>query len=223
MAHFPFLSFNWRQYLPSGLRASPLQSKQIHDGWRLPGGAAISIRAVKPDDGPLLQELVRSLSLTSRYRRFFYPLHELTPDMLARFTQADPTGSMTLIAVVRDKGKEVAAGMAQCIAEPYPERADFAVVVADEWQRAGIASRLLRNLVCIARAAGIERLEGDILSENEPMLRLLAGMGFAFGPHPDGTYLTTSRKELVSPSAWNCSPLTALAARSASDQPAIPA
>jgi acetyltransferase len=173
---------------------------------------------VKPDDGPLLQELVSGLSLTSRYRRFFYPLHELTPDMLARFTQADPTGSVTLLAVVRDQGREVAVGMAQCVADPYPERGDFALVVADAWQRAGIAARLLRNIICIARTAGIERLEGDVLSENEPMLRLLAGMDFEFDPHPDGAYLATARRELVSASAWKCSALTALAARAASSR-----
>jgi GNAT superfamily N-acetyltransferase len=223
MAELPSRSYNWRQYLQSALNIAPLlpQSKQVHDSWRLADGTAIRIRAVKPDDGPLLQELVSGLSLTSRYRRFFYPLHELTPDMLARFTQADPTGSITLLAVVRDQGREVAVGMAQCVADPYPERGDFALVVTDAWQRAGIAARLLRNIICIARTAGIERLEGDVLSENEPMLRLLAGMDFEFDPHPDGAYLARARRELVSASAWKCSALTALAARAASSRPAI--
>lgn len=202
------LQLNWRQYLQM---LTPLHAaEEIHDTWRLADGTPIRIRAVRPGDGPLMQALVGALSLTSRYRRFFYPLHELTPDMLARFTQSDPTGSITLLALVNENGREVAVGMAQCVAEPYPERGDFALVVADAWQRTGIASRLLRNLICIARTAGIERLEGDVLSENDPMLRLLAGMDFEFEPHPDGAYLTKARRELVS-AAWKCSPLTALA------------
>jgi GNAT superfamily N-acetyltransferase len=224
MADLPSRAFNWRQYLQFALKIAPLlpQSEQIRDSWRLADGTAISIRAVTPDDGPLLQELVSNLSLTSRYRRFFYPLHELTPDMLARFTQADPMGSMTLLAVVRDKGREVAVGMAQCVAEPYPERGDFALAVTDAWQRAGIAARLLRNLICIARTAGIEGLEGDVLAENEPMLRLLVGMDFEFEPHPDGAYLIRARREVVSSSAWKCSPLTRLATRAASSAAFMP-
>jgi RimJ/RimL family protein N-acetyltransferase len=204
MPGLPSLALNWRQF------PSP-ESKAVDNSWRLSDGTAVRIRAVKPDDGPLLQELVASLSLTSRYRRFFYPVHELTPDLLARFTWADPAGSMTLLAVIRDQGREVAIGMAQCVAEPYPEVGEFAVVVADAWHRAGVATRLLRKLICIARAAGIERLEGDVLSENEPMLRLLAGMDFEFRSHPDGAYLTRAHRELVS-AAWKCSPLPGLVA-----------
>lgn len=209
MAFLPTSTSNWRQYLQFGRK---LQPREIHDSWRLANGKSIRIRAVRPDDGPLMQQLVASLSLTSRYRRFFYPIHELTPDMLARFTQADPMHALTLLAVVRDGDSEVAVGMAQCMVDSSPRQADFALVVSDEWQRTGIATRLLRNLICIARAAGIERMEGDVLAENEPMLRLLVGMDFVFEPHPDGAYLTRACRDLVSP-AWKCSPLTALAAR----------
>jgi RimJ/RimL family protein N-acetyltransferase len=205
MLRSPSSSLNWRQFLLPGL-------KEAQDSWRLANGTAVRIRTVKPDDGALLQELVGSLSLNSRYRRFFYPIRELTPDLLARFTQSDPAGSMTLLAVVYDKGREVAIGMAQCVAEPYPEVGEFAVVVADAWHRAGIATRLLRRLICTARTAGIERLEGDVLSENEPMLRLLMGMGFEFGPHPDGAYLTRAHRGLVS-AAWKCSAMPGLVAR----------
>jgi acetyltransferase len=222
MTRFSSFISDWRQYLQTGMRAP---AKDVDDSWRLADGTAIRIRAVRAGDGALLQDLVKSLSLTSRYRRFFYPIHELTPDMLARFTQAEPTASMTLLAVMHDRGREVAVGMAQCVAEPYPGRADLALVVTDAWQRAGIGSRLLRNLICIARASGIERLEGDVLSENEPMRQLLSGIGFSFDSHPDGAYLTRAGIAILSPQC-ECSPLVALAAfgaftDSSGNQPAI--
>jgi acetyltransferase len=209
MLLFSTTASHWRHTLQLGRK---LQPREIHDSWRLVNGRSVRIRAVKPDDGPLMQQLVAGLSVTSRYRRFFYPIHELTPDMLARFTQVDPAHALTLLAVVRDGGREVAVGMAQCMVEAMPGEADFALVVADEWQRAGIATRLLRNLICIARTAGLARLEGDVLAENEPMLRLLVGMEFAFDPHPDGAYLVRAYTNLM-PSGWKCSPLTALVAQ----------
>lgn len=210
--HFAYSSV-LRQFLPFRPDATPPRprlSSEIHDSWKRHDGTVITIRAAGADDGPLMQALVHGLSLRSRYHRFFYPAHELTPDMLARFTQADPRGAFTLLAVVWEQDEEVAVGMAQYVATPYPMRGEFAVVINDAWQRTGIATRLLRNLICVARAAGIERLEGDILSENLPMLELMRRMGFTLDAHPDGLYLTKAWKALSVPE-WNCSALAALA------------
>ncbi|WP_158590469.1 GNAT family N-acetyltransferase [Noviherbaspirillum cavernae] len=204
-------SFHWWRYLRPGPGNGASPSAPMRDRWRLKNGAAVAIRVAQSGDAPLMQDMVRGLSMESRYHRFFYPVRELTPDLLDRFVQADPMGSMTLLAV-SGKGKdEVAVGMAQCAADPYPLRGEFAVVVTDAWQRLGIATRLLRNVICIARAAGIERLEGDIMSDNEPMRRLLAGMGFETGIHPDGAYLEKAWKVLDQPTR-DCSGLTGLVA-----------
>lgn len=208
------LRLNWKSRLPFNLRAPPWASHsgEIHDIWRLRDGTAILLRAARAEDGPLLQELVQGLSLQSRYHRFFYPLHELPPDMLARFTQHDPTGAITLLALIRQNGHASAIAMAQYVAEPYPQRCDFAVVVADAWQGGGLGRHLIRTLICIAREAGIERIEGDILAENTPMLRLISRMGFTLSEHEDGPYLRKATKTLEIPE-WKCSPLTQLAAR----------
>jgi acetyltransferase len=117
--------------------------------------------------------------------------------------------AMNLLAVIRENGEEIAVGMVQYVADPYPSRGEFAAAVADAWQRRGIATRLLRNLICIARTAGVEHLQGDILSENEAMIGLMVSMGFDLDLHPDGAHLMTARKEVVAP-AWTCSPLTGL-------------
>lgn len=206
--------FNWKQYLPFTFHGSDHGGSDVHDTWRLHDGSAITLRAVRADDGPLMQQLVRGLSLQSRYQRFFYPLHELTPDLLARFTQCDPKGAMTLLALARQNGRQVAVAMAQYVADPYPQRCDFAVVVADAWQGHGLGTRLIQTLACIAHAAGIGRIEGDILTENEAMQRLVSRMGFELTQHEDGAYLMKASKELGMAQP-KCSPLIELAAQAA--------
>ncbi len=201
--------FNWKQVLPFGRNRS-LETGEVHDTWRLRDGTAVTLRPARYTDGPLIQDMVRGLSLQSRYRRFFYPVHELTPDMLERFTQSDPLAAMTLLAVIQENRKEVVVAMAQYVAEGYPEHCDFAIVVADDWQRRSIAKRMIQALVCIARAVGIRHIQGDVLTENEPMRRLMLGMGFALMQHKDGAYLRKASKVLEAPE-WKCSPLTALA------------
>lgn len=204
------LAFNWKYFLPLGHHATP----GVRDTWRLWDGTAVTLRAAGADDGALMQELVRGLSMASRYQRFFYPVHELTPDMLARFTHNAPTEAMTLLAVVQQNGREMVIAMAQYVADRYPESCEFAVVVADEWQHAGLGKRLIQTLVCMARAAGIARIEGDVLAENEAMKRLLLGLGFRVTQHADGAYLRKAWKELDVPT-WKCSPLTVLAGQAA--------
>ena len=200
----------WSQSLQPLLKAL-LPTRELHDTWRLRDGTAIRIRVARAADAPLMQALVRGLSLRSRYQRFFYPAHELPPDMLERFTQADPMRVITLLAVVLRDGEDTAVGMAQYVVVAAPDIAEYAVVVDDAWQRAGIARRLLHNLTCVARAAGVQRMDGDVLSENEAMRALLFAMGFEMGPHPDGTYLRRSWKRLTVPEG-KCSELKGLVA-----------
>ena len=50
---------------------------EARDAWRLADGTAIMLRAVRPDDGERMQALIQGLSMQSRYRRFFYPIHQL--------------------------------------------------------------------------------------------------------------------------------------------------
>ncbi|MES2070203.1 MAG: GNAT family N-acetyltransferase [Pseudomonadota bacterium] len=164
---------------------------------------AVSIRAARQDDGPSIQALVSRLSLKSRYYRFFFPLHSLSDDMLARFTHAYPESDVSLLACVEQDGKELVVGMANYVVEAKSGQAEYAVVVADDWQHQGIATRLIKNLICIASTAGLEKLYGDVLAENTPMLRLLSRLGFSSGPHADGGYLRTTWKSLeIYP--WKC-------------------
>lgn len=205
---FTLLSIPIAWKLPQLFRAP--SSREVHDTWRLKDGTSVVLRATRAGDGELIQDMVRGLSDKARYQRFFSPIHELTPRMLDRFTRNAATEAMTLVAVIQQDGKEVAIAMAQYVADPYPERCDFGVVVADEWQRSGLGRKLIESLICIARAAGFERIEGDVLVENVPIHRLMRDMDFRFGPHPDGAYLSRVKKALVAEKR-KCTPLTALA------------
>lgn len=169
---------------------------QVHDTWRLRDGSTVRLRPARSLDAGLIQDMVRGLSMESRYHRFFYPLHELPPELLDRFTRAEPTGAMNLLATQMRDGREHVIGMAQYVAEGYPEHADFAVVVADERQRNGIATRMVRALVRVARGAGIGRIQGDVLAENEPMRALMMEMGFRVERHPEDVLLRKAWKQL---------------------------
>lgn len=200
---------DWKLYLP--FRAP---SHEVHDTWRLADGTTVTLRGARADDGELIQDPVRGLSVKSRYQRFFSPIHELTPRMLERFTRNVPAEAMTLLAVIREDGREIAIAMAQYVADPFPSRCDFGVVVADKWQHGGLGRKLIEAFVCIARTAGFEKIEGDVLAENRPIQRLMLDMGFMLKQHPEGPDLIKVSKRLAAPE-WKCSQLMALVGESA--------
>ena len=121
---------------------------------------------------------VSGLSEESRFFRFFYRLHELTPAMLARFTQIDYDREVELVAVDEADAAPVIVGVARYVMSLDQESAEFAVVVADAWQGQGVGRNLMARLVAYAKARGLRRLEGRVLRGNSKMLAFIAALGF---------------------------------------------
>ncbi len=60
-----------------------------------------------------------------------------------------------------------------------PGSAEVAFAIDDPHQRLGIGTHLIRHLISIARAAGLEEFVAEVLSENSPMLKVFARCGLA--------------------------------------------
>ena len=84
-----------------------------------------------------------------------------------------------LIATIAVSGAEREIGVARYVKEPASDAAEFAIVLADDWQRRGLGRRLLMQLVDAAQQRGVRRLFGTTLSENTAMLALAQSLGFA--------------------------------------------
>jgi len=74
-----------------------------------------------------------------------------------------------------------------------PQKAEVAFTVIDQYQRQGIAPILLRHLVGIARAAGLNTLIAEVLTENMQMLKVFERSGFPVQTnrdHPEVVHVT---------------------------------
>lgn len=106
---------------------------------------------------------------------------------------------MALAATTMLGGTETLIGVARYVRDKDDERsAEFAIVVADSWQGRGIGSRLLAKLAEVARRRGLQRLYGEILAINRPMLGLVRKLGFSLGRHEQDPTLTRATLELRS-------------------------
>jgi acetyltransferase len=150
-------------------------------------GTVLHVRPIRPEDAELERRFVDGLSEQTRYYRFFYRLAELTPSMLARFTQVDYDRELALVAIAGHNGTQEFVGVARYIANPDCTSAEFAVVVADAWQRRGVARVLMRGLIVCAKRRGFGRLSGTVLRVNEPMIAFVRSLGFVVEDDPEDT------------------------------------
>ena len=164
-------------------------------------GTLMTIRTMNPDDADLEQAFVEGLSIRSRYLRFFSNIKSLTPRMLESFTHPSYPETNALVATVTEDGKERIVAVARYAPTEPSGNAEFAIVVADEWQGFGIANRLLRGLTVTAAIAGVQCLEGLVLKENHRMLELTRDLGFTALPYEGDTSVLRVIKQLSKPAS----------------------
>src|SRR4029077_3572862 len=101
---------------------------------------------------------------------------------------------MALVARRPDDG--TALGVARFSADPDNRRAEFAVALRSDWKGRGLGYLLMTRVIDIARRRGIAEIFGDVLRENEPMLKLARGLGFILCDHPEDRELVRVAKLL---------------------------
>ena len=168
------------------LRASPGGILQLRDG------RAAAVRPARPADAQAVQRFVRELSPRARRLRFLGAVAELSPAQLDVLTGAEDPRDLSLVALSANAGGPRIVAMAQ-YASGDPPAAEFAVVVADAWQRQGLGERLLGMLLARAAEVGVRAMNGFVLADNWPMLALAAKLGFAAAEDGDPNLVRVDR------------------------------
>ena len=152
---------------------------------QLNDGTDIIIRPIRPEDAEIEQAFIRGLSPESRYFRFMNSIHELSLEMLVRFTQIDYHNEMALVAINPGVDGEEEIGVARYMTNPDKKTCEFAIVVSDKWQGKGIARLLMQKLIEIARNRSLEVMEGQVLANNYRMLELMTSLNFKISNDPN--------------------------------------
>ena len=153
-------------------------------------GFHCQFRPIRPEDADALQKFVRTLSNEARYMRFLSTITELSPSQLARFTQIDYDREMAIVVTFESPNLgECIIGVARYLLNPDAVSAEFALVVADEFQGRGIGAELMKRICEIARGRGLTAIIGFVLTRNIDMLALMNRLGFVEEADPDDAEL----------------------------------
>ena len=157
------------------------------------------LRPIKPEDEPLMHEMVAEMDPEDLRLRFFSPVKRLTHDTVARLSQIDYDREMAFVAQpVDDAGTPLhdIAGIVRIAADPDNLRAEYAVIVSSHLKGHGLGRRLMREIIQYARARKIGEIYGEVLRENKPMLALAEKLGFSRHASEDEPELVEVRLDL---------------------------
>jgi acetyltransferase len=147
---------------------------------RLNDGRGVAIRPILPTDLDALRTFYTALSPRTRALRFHVSMKELPEDLLREFTSVDHSAHVAFVA--EDPGAAVVqptvlVAEARYVRQVDSDSAEFAIVVADDWHRAGLGTSLVRALLRHARFAGVRRICGDVLAENKATRGFMYSLG----------------------------------------------
>ena len=160
--------------------------RELEETLSLPDGSTLWIRPVRPEDEPGFIAGFTQLSREEVRMRFMYVVKELTHADAARLTRIDYDREMALVALRQRVGQAPGiCGVARFSHSFDRARAEFAIVLLCDATGIGLGSLLLRRLIDHARGQGIRELFGEVLRDNESMLKLCRAMGFTVRACPD--------------------------------------
>jgi GNAT superfamily N-acetyltransferase len=128
------------------------------------------IEAVRQEDAHELDALMARCSAETRYRRFFAPLRTMPAEYRTGALAGDPTRHDAVVTHLPiDAGPAGSGGggrivaLASLVTGPEgPGVAELGVLVEDGWQRRGLGTALVAELICRARGRGVPYLRATV-------------------------------------------------------------
>jgi acetyltransferase len=155
-------------------------------------GTPVTIRPIRPEDAPMLQEGFKRLSPQSVYFRFLESFKELSEERARYFAQVDYQNRMALVAEVEEKERSILIGVARyaLLGPGQPRIAEAAIIVMDEYQNRGLGSMLLKQLINYGRQHGVVNFLATVHISNRKIIRFVKRSGLTF------------EKKVMEPGVW---------------------
>ena len=155
---------------------------------RLRDGALVTLRAIRPDDEPLMAVFHAGVSPRSVYQRYFHLStleQRVTHTRLALTCRVDPAVGRAIVAEhTSPDGVRCVVALGRLTRTEPPGSAEIALLVVDRWHGLGLGTAMMHALVAAARSLGLYRLYGDMLADNDAMRAVVRHAGFVIRTVP---------------------------------------
>jgi acetyltransferase len=166
--------------LPSALYLHPSEWQRhivLGDNWR------VFARPVRPDDAPLVRDLLAHVSKEDLRLRFFDSIKEFSPQFIATLTQLDYERAMAFVAIDEDGGE--VQGVVRLHFDPARGTGEYAILLRSDHKSRGLGWALMELIIEYAKSIGLSNICGQILRENSVMLKMCRELGFEIKTDPE--------------------------------------
>jgi len=144
---------------------------EVKGSWR------VFVRPIRPEDEPLIHELLRHVTSQDLRLRFFAPMKEFTHEFIARLTQLDYARAMAFVAF--DEATNELVGVVRIHSDSIYQNGDYAILLRSDLKGRGLGWTLMQLIIEYAKSEGLKRISGQVLQENSAMLNMCRELGFA--------------------------------------------
>jgi RimJ/RimL family protein N-acetyltransferase len=176
----PPLEHTARVLAEVGKRPYPSQWERhlvVGDGWK------VFVRPVRPDDEPLVLDLLTHVSREDLRLRFFDSIREFSHPFLVRLTHLDYARAMAFVAL-NETGDEI-LGVVRVHSDPAGESGEFAILLRSDLKGHGLGWALMQMIIEYGKSESLKRIFGQVLHENSVMLKMCRELGFEVKTNPD--------------------------------------
>jgi acetyltransferase len=158
----------------------------------LKDGSQVTLRAIRPDDAPRLQEGFSRLTPQTIYMRFLQAAKELTDQQARELAAVDYQTRMAIVGFVKEDGHERLVVVARygMLDRAEAGLAEAAIVVRDDFQKRGLGKIAMQHLVHYASEHGVRGLVATVHANNTPVLSFIRNTGLPF------------KKRIIEPGIW---------------------
>ncbi|MDY6833205.1 MAG: GNAT family N-acetyltransferase [Chloroflexota bacterium] len=151
----------------------------------LKDGSTLDLRAIRHDDEQKMVAFLYRLTHSSSYFRFHHALAQVSKEDAKRLCSVDYQDSFAIVGTSGQPPQERIIAVAHYHRLPKRDTAEVTFLVEDKHQGKGIGSHLLQQLTIQARKRGIRFFEGEVLAENQRMMKTLQGSGLTIATDPE--------------------------------------
>lgn len=140
---------------------------------KLKSGAHCLLRPIKPEDEPLWHDFLAGCSQQTLWFRFRCLFKEITHEMATRFCFVDYDREIAIVVELEEDSERKIVGVGRLVADADHTNAEFAVVVADDYQNMRLGSMLTDYCLEICEKWKIDTIYANTSPDNQRMLSIL--------------------------------------------------
>jgi acetyltransferase len=148
----------------------------------LKDGLRVFARPIRPEDEPLIHEMLHRVEMMDLRLRFFAPMKEFSHEFIARLTQLDYARAMAFVAL--EEATHELLGVVRIHSDSIYESGEYAILLRSDLKGRGLGWALMQMIIEYAKSEGLKTISGEVLQDNSIMLEMCRNLGFEIRSDP---------------------------------------